>query len=382
VIFAVENLLIMTKHILPLAALAFWAIQCSPSKSAGIPSAADSLTAAVVKPVVVTDAVQYDTDDPAIWINVADTAKSLIVGTDKDQNGSLFVFDLNGKIIPDKTVKGLKRPNNVDIEYGLILNQQPTDIAVTTERMTHKLRLFRLPDMKPVDNGGIEVFEGETGEGFRDLMGISLYKNPTDKKIYAIVGRKSGPREGSYLWQYLLEDDGHGLVKATLVRKFGKYSGKKEIESIAVDDELGYIYYSDEGVGVHKYYANPDQGNEELALFATTHFAADHEGISIYKINDGTGYILVSDQGGNHFNVYPREGTAKGPHDHPLLKIIPTSTQESDGSEVTSVSFPGKFKSGLFVGMSTDKTFQFYRWEDMAGKDLVIAPNGIAPAKK
>jgi 3-phytase len=369
----------MIKLILPVAVLAIVSMQCSQPKTA---ATHDTSSTTAVKPVVVTEAVQFDTDDPAIWINVADTAKSLIVGTDKDENGGLYVFDLNGKILPEKTVKGLKRPNNVDIEYGLMLNNHPTDIAVATERMTHRLRIFSLPDMKPVDNGGVEVFEGETATGFRDLMGISLYKNPADKKIYAIVGRKTGPTEGSYLWQYLLEDNGKGQVKATLARKFGKYSGKKEIESIAVDDELGYVYYSDEGVGVHKYYADPAKGNDELALFATTHFAEDHEGISIYKINNGTGYILVSDQGGNHFNVYPREGTAKGPNDHPLIKIIPTSTQESDGSDVTSVSLPGKFKSGLFVGMSTDKTFQLYRWEDMAGKDLAVAPNGIPSAKK
>ncbi len=370
----------MTRQIFIVAALAFAGMRCSPSKSAGTTAASDSSTVAMVKPVVVTEPVEFDTDDPAIWINTADTLKSLIVGTDKDENGGLYVFDLNGKILADKTVK-LKRPNNVDIEYGLILNNQPTDIAVATERLTHKLRIFRLPDMKSVDNGGIEMFEGEIGVGFRDLMGISIYKNPSDKKIYAMVGRKSGPTEGSYIWQYLLEDDGKGQVKATLARKFGKYTGKKEIESIAVDDELGYVYYSDEGVGVHKYYADPARGNEELALFATTNFAEDHEGISIYKINDGTGYILVSDQGGNHFNVYPREGTSKGPHDHPLIKIIPTSTQQSDGSEVTSISFPGQFKSGLFVGMSTDRTFQLYRWEDMAGKDLLVAPNGIVRTK-
>ncbi|HEY5745016.1 MAG TPA: phytase [Chryseolinea sp.] len=372
----------MTKNIFPLAVLAFVSVQCTQTRSAEIANTTkDSTAVAVVKPVVVTEPVQFDSDDPAIWINSADTAKSLIVGTNKDDNGSLYVFDLTGKILPEKTV-ALKRPNNVDIEYGLSLKNQQTDIAVVTERLTYKLRIFSLPDVKPVDNGGIEVFEGETGDGFRELMGIALYKNQADGKIYAIVGRKNGPHEGGYLWQYLLKDNGRGQVKATLVRKFGKYSGKKEIESIAVDDELGYVYYSDEGVGVHKYYADPARGDEELALFATTNFAADHEGISIYKINDGTGYILVSDQGANHFNVYPREGSAKGPHDHPLIKIIPTSTLESDGSEVTSVSFPGKFKSGLFVGMSTDKTFQLYRWEDLAGKDLAIARNGIRSVKK
>ncbi len=49
------------------------------------------------------------------------------------------------------------------------------------------------------------------------------------------------------------------MVKGTLVRKFGLFSGKKEIESIAVDDALGYVYYSDEGYGVRKYYADPSK---------------------------------------------------------------------------------------------------------------------------
>lgn len=334
-----------------------------------------SLATDSVKPVVVTEAVRFDSDDPAIWINPLDSAGSLILGTDKDENGGLYVFDLNGKIINEKVVSGLKRPNNVDVEYGLLLNGKPTDIAVVTERMTHKLRVFSLPDLKPIDHGGLEVFQGDTTAGFQDLMGISLYRNPKSEKVYAIVGRKSGPAEG-YLGQYLLEDDGQGQVKATLVRKFGKFSGTKEIESIAVDDELGYVYYSDEGVGVRKYFADAEKGNEELAVFGTSQFTQDHEGISIYSIRDGTGYILVSDQQSNRFHIFTREGTKLNPHDHQLVKTVNTSTMESDGSEITSVSLPGKFRSGLFVGMSTDKTFQYYRWEDIAGHDLIIAPNG------
>ncbi len=96
-------------------------------------------------------------------------------------------------------------------------------------------------------------------------------------------------------WQYLLHDD-LGMVKATLVRKFGEFSGKKEIEAIAVDDTLGYIYYSDEGVGVRKYYADLVKGNKQRALFATEGFTKDHEGISIYSEGNKTGYIIVSDQ--------------------------------------------------------------------------------------
>jgi 3-phytase len=329
----------------------------------------DSLSGEVVKPVFVTDTTLHDTDDPAIWINPENPAESLILGTDKDEDGALYVFDLQGKIILDKVVRGLKRPNNVDVEYGLMLNGKPTDIAVVAERFTHKIRIFSLPDMKPLDNGGIDVYQGEKGEDFRDLMGIALYKRPSDKKIFAIVGRKNGPAD-NYLWQYELEEDGKGKVKATLARKFGKYSQKKEIEAIAVDDALGYVYYSDENVGVRKYHADPEKGNDELALFATKGIKEDHEGISIYSLTDSTGYLLLSDQQANQFHVFPREGAGGKPHQHEVIKVVKVSTNESDGSEICSIPLNKTFQKGLFVAMSDNKTFQLYRWEDIAGKEL------------
>lgn len=324
----------------------------------------------IIQPVVITEPVGYDSDDPAIWVNKQDPSQSLIIGTDKDVNGGLFVFDLKGEIVKDKVVSNLKRPNNVDVAYGLVINGKSTDIAVTTERFTHKLRVFSVPDMRPIDNGGLDMFEGETGVDFRDLMGIALY-TARDGRIYAVVGRKSGPTDG-YLWQYLLSDDGSGHVKAGLVRKFGKYSGKKEIEAIAVDNELGYIYYSDEQMGIRQYYADPGKGNGQLALFGTEGFSEDHEGISIYKLSDSTGYILVSDQGSSRFQIFAREGTPENPYEHKLLKIVPVAASHSDGSEVINTPLNEIFKHGLFVVMSDDKTFHYYRWEDIAGKDLLV----------
>lgn len=319
----------------------------------------------VIQPAIVTEPVNFDSDDPAIWVNPQDPSKSLIIGTDKDINGCLFVFGLDGKIKKELSVTGLKRPNNVDIAYGLSLNGKKTDIAVTTERFTHQLRIFSLPDMKPIDNGGIPMFEGQELKGERDLMGIALYTAP-DHKIYAVVGRKTGPQDGSYLWQYLLSDSGKGYVEAKLVRKFGNYSGKKEIESIAVDNENGYIYYSDEQFGVRKYYADPSKGNQELNVFATTGFAEDHEGISIYKTGPKSGYILVSDQGANQFHIFSRQGNNR------LLKMVRVLAGKSDGSDIVSMPLNSTFKHGLFVVMSDDKTFHYYRWEDIAGKDLRI----------
>jgi 3-phytase len=105
-------------------------------------------------------------------------------------------------------------------------------------------------------------------------------------------------------------------------------------------------------------------------LFATTGFSEDHEGISIYQTSARKGYILVSDQGANQFHIFPREGSAQNPHEHPELKVVKVEAKQSDGSDVTAVPLNKTFKKGLFVVMSDDKTFHFYRWEDIAGKDL------------
>ena len=317
-----------------------------------------------LKPVIITDTVEFDTDDPAIWLHPTDKAQSLIIGTDKETGGGIYAFDLNGKIV--RKLTGLKRPNNIDLAYGLMINGKPTDIAVFTERKANKIRIVSLPDLEFIDNGGIDIFKGEKGEGFNEGMGVALYTSP-EKKIYAIVGRKTGPLEG-YLWQYELNGD-KGTVTANVVRKFGKYSGKKEIEAIAVDNEAGYVYYSDEQSGIRKYYADPAKGNEELAFFGTTGFADDHEGISIYKTGDTTGYILISNQQDKSFMVYPREGSGSI-HQHDLITKIPMSTLESDGSDVTNVSLNAQFPKGLFVAMSNGKVFHYYDWRDLEKRIL------------
>lgn len=319
-----------------------------------------------IKPRVVTEATKHDTDDPAIWINRANPAESLILGTDKNVDGALYVFGLDGKVRGDKVVRGLVRPNNVDVAYGLSVAGKATDIAVVTERYANRLRVYRLPDMAPIDGGGAPVFVGEQA---RDCMGVALYTRASDGAVFAIVSRAEtgAPRQG-YLHQYRLVDDGTGTVRAVFTRAFGAWSGKKEIEAIAVDNELGFVYYSDEGVGVRKYHADPlaDDAEDELALIGAEGFAEDHEGISIYPTGKGTGYVLVSDQQRNAFRVFAREGAPGKPHEHVFLKSVDVSAIESDGSEVTSVALPG-FPQGLLVAMSNGKVFHYYAWEDLAG---------------
>lgn len=333
------------KKILSLALVSILTVQCA-SVNLG----------KKLKPVVVTEKTNHDTDDPAIWIHPTNPSKSLIVGTDKDSDGGLFVYDLSGKIV--NKVLGLKRPNNVDIAYGLDFQNRKVDIAVTTERETNKIRIYELPSMKEI--GNVDVFEGETEKA---PMGISLYTNKATGEIHAIVGRKFGP-SGTYLWQYNLVEK-NGKVTGELVRKFGEFSGKKEIEAIAVDNEMGYIYYSDEQSGIHKYYADPSKGNERLAFFGQNDFKDDMEGISIYKTGDETGYILISNQQANTFNVYKREGEKGDANLHLKIAEVPVSTKSSDGSDVVNINLGPQFPNGVFVAMSEGRTFHFYDWRQL-----------------
>lgn len=326
---------------------------CENDKTTAETTTVQEAVSEIIQPKFITDTTKHDTDDPAIWIHPTDVSKSLIIGTDKNKDGALYVFNLQGKIV--NRIGDLQRPNNVDIEYGLPFGKDTIDIAVTTERLTHKLRIFKLPEMTPIDNGGIEVFVGETEKEFRDLMGIALYKNPENGKIYAIVGRKNGPAEG-YLWQYELLSKNGKTVESQLIRKFGKYSQKKEVEAICVDNKMGFVYCSDEGVGIRKYYANPEKGNAEIQLFGENSFQKDNEGISMYPTSDSTGYILVSDQQANYFRIYKREGN------NDFIKTLPFATESSDGSDCSSVALNADFQKGIFVAMSEGKVFHIYDW--------------------
>lgn len=346
-------------------------------------AAAGSQAPVDVRFALATAAVPDDPDDPAIWVNPSDPSRSLVLGTNKvgAPRGALVVFGLDGRI--RQTIENLDRPNNVDVEYGLRLGGQRVDIAVVTERRKQRLRVYRIaPDGSGLSEvsseDGLQVFTGRSGEEAAP-MGVALYRRPRDGAIFAVVSPKTGPREG-YLEQYRLEDDGGGRVRAVRVRSFGRFSGTKEVEAVAVDDALGYVYYADEGDGIHKYHADPDHpdAGRELARFGRTGFKGDREGIAVYALDAKTGYIVCTDQieGNSEYRVYLREGAPGRPHDHSeAVKVFRGGADSTDGIEITSAALGPRFPHGMMVAMNSGpKNFLFYRWED-------IARNG-APALK
>lgn len=310
-----------------------------------------------VTPNRTTAAVPHDADDPSIWVHPTNPSRSLIIATDKHElTGGLYVFDLSGKIL--QTIPNLDRPNNVDCLENIV---------VTTERKANRLRIYLVnPATRTLRDrtGQTKVFRGEDGER-QEPMGIALYRRPSDKALFAFVSPKAGGQD-NYLAQYRLTQNVEtGLIDATLVRRFGNFSGTKEIESIAVDAELGVVYYSDETVGTRKYLADPDapNANAERLFFNRTGTQGDHEGIAIWKRPDGTGYLVCTDQieGNTIYRVFRREGN------NAFLGAFTLGADETDGIEVTSANLGPAYPRGLMVAMnSKDRNFVLCDWRRIA----------------
>lgn len=368
----------MTHRLLLLLTVSTSLLGCrdaDPVETAAAPPA--SVVATRVAAAVTSDQVPTDPDDPAIWRHPTDPARSLIIGTNKvaAPDGALVVYGLDGKI--RQTITSLDRPNNVDVEYGFRMADETIDIAVTTERLQHRLRVFRIDPVKGalVGIGDIPVLTGQTGES-AEPMGIALYKRPSDSQVFAIVAPKTGGTS-DYLWEYALSAGSGRSVIGRLVRRFGAFTGvgpvpdeEGEIEAVTVDDEQGYVYYSDEKFGIRKWHANPDhpEAAKELAVIGQSPYTGDREGLAILTTPDGGGYLLSTDQieGGTILRVYRRSGPEGRPHDHGnALFAIDTPADATDGIDATSQPLPG-FPAGMVVMMnSAPKNFLFFRWDEL-----------------
>ncbi len=313
-----------------------------------------------LQPTLATDPVGTDADDPAIWVDTRRPERSLIIGTDKTEfpGGGLQVHDLDGKML--QRISPLNRPNNVDVETGLRTPDGPIDLAVTTERITGRLRVFRIdPQRRRLSEvtGNTLVLPNETRE-FREIMGITLHRR-ANGRIFAIIAPKTGPTQGYLAMGELVFNSQTGKVDLEKVERFGRFSGKKEIEALFVDEETNRLYASDETHGVWMY--DLDRLTEPNGLFRTEGFEGDHEGIA------AAGDLLFSTdqiEGGSKLWVYPRRGTDFSAP----LAVLTTASDETDGIEAYGGNLGPKFPEGILVMMnSKDKNFLVYDLRTIRG---------------
>ncbi|CAG0996509.1 3-phytase [Phycisphaerales bacterium] len=314
-----------------------------------------------VTPSVETDPVPSAgdaADDPAIWVDPRDSAMSLIFGTNKKDG--LAVYDLGGRQVQYLPVGEV---NNVDVRSGFALGEKHVVLIGASHNTGQCLRFFVLDEkvhrLSEAPGGTIKV-------GIDKPYGFCLYHSAKDGKFYAFVSAADGRIE-----QWLLEDSG-GSLKGTLARKLARPS---QVEGMAADDELGFLYASEEDKGVWRFGAEPDgdaNGVMVDAVGGNGHLTADAEGIAIWRGAKGAGYLVVSSQGDDSFAVYER----RPPHAYAGSFRVGSSASvggvsDTDGLDITSESLGAAFPYGLVVVQDGDnggrnQNFKLVPWENVA----------------
>ena len=330
-----------------------------------------------VTPVMETRPVSHSgdsADDARIWVHPTDPNKSVIIGTDKDDDGGLAVYDLAGNRL-SFTAAG--RMNNVDVRYNFPLATGKVDIIAVGNRTNDSIAVYTIdPNSLELSN----IAARTISIGIEEAYGFCLYHSWRTNKHYAFVNDKNGQVE-----QWALFGDQNGKVDAVRVRAFDVGS---QTEGITADDQLGYLYVGEEDVGIWKYRAEPtgpaDDANRVLVDSANGggHLAADVEGLTIYYARGVEGYLIASSQGegssghplADTFAVYRREGN----NEHLMnFRIIANGAagidkvSNTDGIAVTSAPLGSRFPKGIFVAQDGSNTganqnFKAVPWESIA----------------
>ena len=319
-------------------------------------------------PKVSTSPVVFEANDPAIWLHPDHPESSLVIGTDKGTypDGGIFTWNLDG----DQQQRiNISHPTNIDVRYGMKLAGGLVDIAAVSMRDHREIRIFKVD---PVTRTLSDITSPDSVLTFRAPFGIALYKRPSDGAMFAFLSSKAIESKAK-IWQYLLEDDGKGRVKRIPVRVFGENT--EVIDGMVADDKLGYLYIAEKIVGIRKYYADPEMGDDQLALFATTDgIEGQRHGLALYESSDSTGYVLLTNPGTKSIKIYHREGDDGNPHRHGLVTTLKNSMSiRGWGVDATSLASTADFPHGFVVWHNQkDNNFQLYAWEDIAGDYLTI----------
>ncbi|HEU5060189.1 MAG TPA: phytase [Kofleriaceae bacterium] len=297
-------------------------------------------------------------DDACIWIDREAPERSTIIGTDKRERGGLNVYDLAGELLHFVQIGELI---NVDLRDGFPLGGEEVAIVVAGNETSNQLEVLRV-DRET--RGLVDVAAHPLLPGVV-VYGSCLYRSAATGDTYVFVNSKTGR-----LVQLRLFDDGAGRVAVEAVRDFEVGS---QVEGCVADDELGDLYVGEEEVGIWRYPAEPDGGDERVQIAAAGDgtLVADVEGLAIYPGRDGDGYLIASSQGDSTFSVYGRRDGAHVFRFAVVGEGAVDGVSETDGIDVARGSLGDAFPDGLFVAQDDDndganQNFKLVSWGEIA----------------
>jgi 3-phytase len=307
-------------------------------------------------------------DDPAIWVDPQDPARSVIIGTDKKGDHGLVVYDLSGAELQSV---GDTSMNNVDVRPRVLLGGDERVVVVASTIEERSLEVFTLdPETRTLGAAGAAPLD----TGIR-ASGVCLYQ-PSDDTLFVVVSAGNGSVQ-----QWALTAGNEG-IEGELARELRFES---QVEGCVADDATGRLYVSEETRGIWSLSADPSAADDR-ELIDTVGGAggleADIEGLAIARYDDGAAFLVASSQGNDRFVVYRLDGSAvavagsfhvTGTEAHPEDEVTHT-----DGIEVTLQPLgPPPFDHGLLMvqdddneepgGATANQNFKAIAWGSVEG---------------
>ena len=295
-------------------------------------------------------------DDPAIWYNAKQPSQSRILATDKQ--GGLQVNDLQGQALQYLPVGRL---NNVDVRHGFKWGNQTVDLAVASNRDHNSLHVFAIQPK----TGKVSVL-GELATTLDDIYGICMYRD-AQGEIYAIPNDQNG----TFIQYHITA--AQQKLQAQEVQRF---SVKTQPEGCVVDDATGRIFLGEEDIAVWVKDLNPNtQLPMQQVIGVGDVMHDDIEGMGLYHGKEQS-YLVVSSQGNDSFVVFD----AAAPYTVRGVFRVGINTEkgidavsETDGLDVSSKNFGGKWKQGMLVVQDgrkrmpeSNQNFKYVPWEKIA----------------
>jgi len=307
-------------------------------------------TAPLVAATAETDPVDTAADaadDPAIWRNPADPAKSLVIGTDK--KAGIHVYSLAGKRL---SFTPADRLNNVDLRtVGTRVIAAASDRADVDAA---HVSLFTL-DTAAARLAPLGRFPVGPGEAY----GMCLWTRARDHALFGFVVLKDGRID-----QVAIDVSGT-VPKVTTVRSMKLAS---QAEGCVVDDRTGLLYVAEEDVGLWRFDADPaaPATATPIAQVDGKTLVADAEGLALAPSGRRGGYLVVSSQGDNAYTLYRLPGVTYAGRFRIGGGAI-DGTSDTDGIDLMLGDFGPAYPGGLFVAQDGDnapdtQNFKFVSW--------------------
>ena len=180
-----------------------------------------------------------------------------------------------------------------------------------------------------------------------DPYGQCMYRSAATGKTYVFINDSNGEMR-----QWELIDAGNGRVRVQRVRDFAFSS---QAEGCVADDETGLLFVNEEDTALWRMSAEPDGDAVMQAVDrvdANSAIKDDLEGIGLYDLGDGRGYLVVSSQGNNTYAVYRREGDQAYLGSFAVVadgRAGIDGVSETDGLDVSSANLGPGFEHGALI---------------------------------